>query len=472
MRINKLKNKNGSALAYCLIIMTVVLIILVSMLQYITSQVKNSEYQASREEAFQIAESGINFYQWYLAYMTSGETTQQIQSFWQNQNPLGVATSYTVSYKDTNGNAIGYYKLTVTPPVTGSTIVNVTSVGWTNKYPNATRTIQVRLRRPSWSEFMVLSNDMFRLSSNTQIYGKLFANSGIHFDGVAHNTVSSAVSSYYDTDYNQTEPGVWTSWANGFNTTLNSNVFLLGTQFPVASQDFNSVLADFSYMKTQSQTSAGKYFAHISNTYGRQIILNTNGTFDTCAVSSMNSSTNEVTNYLKTSGHGTCSTCSGQCDANYTIPNNGVIFVEDNVWIQGQINGKKVSVVAADLTNGTTPDIYLKNNVLYTNYNGNDILGLVAENDIEITQNSADTLEIDGALLAQQGRVGRDDYGNTKTTITVKGSIVSNGRINFGYTDGTGYTNRNLYFDNDLLYYPPPYFPTGTDYQLDLWQEK
>jgi hypothetical protein len=44
-------------------------------------------------------------------------------------------------------------------------------------------------------------------------------------------------------------------------------------------------------------------------------------------------------------------------------------------------------------------------------------------------------------------------------------------RYGFSWTDGTGYITRNLYYDNNLLYYPPPYFPTGTQYELDLWEE-
>ena len=147
----------------------------------------------SREEAFEIAESGINFYEWYLAHMTNGRTTQQIQDFWNGGTALGVGSAFTAEYDDPSGTALGKYQITVTPPVQGSTIVNVTAVGWIYQFPDSKRTIQVRLRRPSWSEDMVLSNDMFRLSSNTQIYGKLFSNSGVHFDGVAHNTVSSAV---------------------------------------------------------------------------------------------------------------------------------------------------------------------------------------------------------------------------------------------------------------------------------------
>jgi hypothetical protein len=56
-------------------------------------------------------------------------------------------------------------------------------------------------------------------------------------------------------------------------------------------------------------------------------------------------------------------------------------------------------------------------------------------------------------------------------SITINGSIASKGRINFGFTDGTGYRTRTLIYDNNLLYSPPPYYPTGSQYLLDLWEE-
>jgi hypothetical protein len=76
--------------------------------------------------------------------------------------------------------------------------------------------------------------------------------------------------------------------------------------------------------------------------------------------------------------------------------------------------------------------------------------------------------------MAQLGRVGRDYYSShsyDKDTITINGSMATNLRYGFAYTDGTGYDNRILNFDNNLLYYPPPYFPTGTEYAIDLWDE-
>jgi len=163
---------------------------------------------------------------------------------------------------------------------------------------------------------------------------------------------------------------------------------------------------------------------------------------------------------------------------NYPMPANGILFVENFAWVEGTINGEHLTIAAADLS--PTPvykDIYINHNILYTDKvgndaNGPDILGLIAQNNISIGLYSDDVLEVDAALLAQRGRVGRNFYaGNHRNTITIYGSIATKQRYGFAYTDGTGYTTRNLYFDNNLIYYPPPYFPTGDKYQIDLWEE-
>ena len=163
---------------------------------------------------------------------------------------------------------------------------------------------------------------------------------------------------------------------------------------------------------------------------------------------------------------------------NYPMPANGILFVENYVWVEGTVNGDKITIAAADLS--PTPvykDIYINHNILYTDKvgtdaNGPDILGLIAQNNISIGLYSDDNLEVDAALLAQRGRVGRNYYaGNHRNSITAYGSIATKQRYGFAWTDGTGYNIRNLYFDNNLIYYPPPYFPVGDKYQIDLWQE-
>ncbi len=110
---------------------------------------------------------------------------------------------------------------------------------------------------------------------------------------------------------------------------------------------------------------------------------------------------------------------------------------------------------------------------------GPDVLGLIAQNNISIGLYSENDLEIDAALLAQRGRVGRNHYTWPlspvdyvhRQKITIYGSIVTKQRYGFAWTDGTGYQDRILNFDNNLVYWPPPFFPTGDKYQIDLWEE-
>ncbi|NTW15634.1 MAG: hypothetical protein HGA38_04705 [Candidatus Moranbacteria bacterium] len=477
----------GSILTYVLVIMMVVSILLVSILQYVSSQIRNAQYAVSREQAFQVAEQGIQFYKWYLAHQTDGRTAQQIQAFWDSGTAFGVGSDYVADVSDPSGGVMGTYRLRVTPPQSGSTVVWVESTGEMSRYPGKTRTIRVRFRRPSWSEHTVLANDFMRFGEGTEVYGMIMSNGGVRFDGLAHNVVTSAAVSADDEDHSGgNEHGVHTHVrippSSGVSSTPLSSelatqtvrsrqdVFMAGREFPVTSTDFNGVLGDLGYMRSEAQAGRGRYFN--SSGSGRRIILKTNGTYDVCTVNDYNSSTNVIINYLKNSGSGTCGSCSGQCLSNYPIVQNGVIFVEDNVWLEGQVSGKRITVTAANLSGGSfAPSVFIPNNVRYTNYDGTDVIGIIGQRDVEIPSNAANTLRIDGALLAQQGRVGMENYGVHRDTITVFGAIATNDRYGFAWTNGTGYENRNLFYDNNLLYYPPPYFPTGTQYRLDLWEE-
>ncbi len=483
------KKYKASVLAYILIITTVVSIILTSILGYIVSQLKFSSSRVQKEEAFQIAEAGIYFYRWYLAHETAGKTAQEVDDFWQNGNPLGVDLAYESDFKDPEGGIIGRYKIETERPISGSTIVLVKSTGWTNAEPNIKRTVQVRFRRPSWSEYAILANDFMRFGQGTEVFGKVHSNKGIRFDGLAHNIVSSLVATFDDPDHSGgNEFGVHTHVNLPPDSGINNNyrpleappspvqsrsdVFLIGRQFPAPEISFVGVSSDLAFMKAKSQAGYGRYF---DNSSGRRIILKTNGTMDICQVASYNSSTYNILSYKKNSGGGTCSSCSGQCLTNYNIPNNGIIFVENNVWVEGTINNKKVTIVAADTSGRNSCNIYIgMNNLLYTNLDGRDIIGLIAQKNISVIRDSQNILTIDAALLAQSGRVGRDYYPShfyDKDKIIINGSIATNIRYGFAYTDGTGYKTRILNFDNNLLYYPPPYFPTGTDYHIDLWEE-
>ena len=294
--IRRKKHRQGSALAYALVVLAATSIILVSILGFISSQIRNASYTLSREQAFQAAEQGIQFYKWYLAHQTDGRTAAQISAFWSSGTAYGVASDYVADVADPSGGDMGTYRLKVTPPASGSTIVTVTSTGEMNRFPGSTRTIRVRFRRPSWSENMVLANDDMRFGEGTVVTGKIQSNKGIRFDGYANNVVSSALTSYTDPDHSGgSEFGVHTH-VNAPPSTGSTDsfrpleappnavparpdVFAAGRQLGVASTDFNGVIAVLADMKANSNVSPNKYFASSGNSSsGRKIVLKPNQT--------------------------------------------------------------------------------------------------------------------------------------------------------------------------------------------------
>lgn len=477
--MNNFNKKKGSILAYTLIIITIVSIFLTASMKVVVSNMQFGINRESKEESLQIAEAGVYFYRWYLAHQIAGLTKKQIRQFWASGTAYGVGTPYEDDFE-----GVGVYRIEVTPPMSTSTIVVAEVTGWTYKNPNLKRKVRVRFRQPAWSEYVVLCDSDIRFGQETDIIGLIHANGGVRFDGVAHNIVSSSMATYNDPDHGGSthEFGVHTHFSSTdpyppAAVPVRTDVFAAGRNFPVPPKDFNSILADIADMKIEAGcNNIGNYCSGNSNgaivsangiyfngmNHGRHIILQSNGTMRVARVINMSGNeTNSVSSYTT-----------------YTIPNDGVIFVEDDVWVEGTVNNKRITIVAADLT-GAAPNknIYLRRDLNYTNYNGNDIIGLVAQNDIEVTKNSEDDLDIDGVLLATTGRVGREQYGNVKDSITIYGAIVTKQRYGFAYANAStgnfsqGYINRDIIFDNNLLDYPPPYFPTGTDYAIDSWEE-
>lgn len=485
------KQKKGSISVYILIAASIATVLLSGLAIFVAGSQRRSSDEVSRQKALQIAEQGIYYYKWYLAHNLDGKNPRQIQNFWESASPLGVGSPYEQEVKNFQGDAIGTYSIEVVPPEPHSTIVKVESSGWTKKHPKIKRKIKVRFRRPSWSEHSVIANDVMRFGEGTNIYGPIHSNNGIRFDGIANNKVTSSVEEYFDPDTYSYKPGVWTSQSN------ESEVFLAGKEFPVPIIDFNSVVSDLTLIRDEAQES-GLFFdedfyeeeecgvwvkvgppkpiweqqcvMQEEQVKGYHFTLRSDDKVEVRRVYDYGGDDwREIATYH----------IEKESEAEvYDLPENGLIFAGNHTWVDGQIDTARITIAAAKMNSHFDPDVYINNDLLYTNKNGDDIIGIIAENDISVGLYSEDNLEVDAALLAQKGRVGREHYSSFwhgsyrwRDEITVYGSIATNERYGFAYTDGTGYNTRNLYFDNNLKYFPPPYFPTGTTYQLDLWQD-
>ncbi len=463
--------------------------ILTSLAVFVASSQRNSSNEVSRQKALQFAEEGVYYYRWYLAHILDGKNQQQIKDFWENGNPIGTDSSYNKIVTNFDGEAVGEFEINVTPPATDSTIVLVEATGWTYRHPHIKKKIRVRFRKPSWSEYSVLANDVMRFGVGTNVSGPIHSNNGIRFDGVANNVVTSAVTNYWDPDTASIRDGVWTSQSD------ESQVFLAGKEFPVHSIDFNSVTSDLNLIESEAQVNGLHFDDDIYQetvcgfvwdgwpppmwVWGCSLLDRAVLGYHFTLRVDDKVEVRRVLNYQGDQANETDTyrILEETVAEVFSFSTNGLIFADKNIWVDGQINSAHLTIVSADLNGSIDTDIYINNDISYTNYNGDDIIGLIAENDISVGLYSEDNLNIDAALLAQKGRVGRNWYSwfwggwTQRDTITIRGSMATNKRYGFSWTDGTGYNDRNLYFDNNLIYYPPPYFPTGTVYELDLWED-
>lgn len=242
---SRLAKPNAFIVAYALVAAAVVITLLGGLLVFVTSSQRRSSDEISRQQALQIAESGIYFYKWYLAHNLDGKNAQQIKDFWDSGVAYGVSAPYEQEVADKDGTPAGRYQIETIAPESNSTIVTVTSSGWTYRHPEIVRSIKVRFRRPSWSEYSVLANDFMRFGTGTSVFGPIHSNNGIRFDGFANNVITSSVEEYNDPDHSGgNEFGVHTHIAPidplpPAAVPNRTDVFAAGREFPVALIDFN-----------------------------------------------------------------------------------------------------------------------------------------------------------------------------------------------------------------------------------------
>ena len=485
--MNNLRNKNnkGIILSTTLVFGMISLTIIIALTSWFAVILKSSRLLIAKEQAFHIAESGIEYYRWHLAHAP--------QDF---QDGTGEDGPYVHSVEDRDGVEIGQFSLNITPPLNGSTVVTVESTGTVTTTPDVHRIVRVQLAKPSFAKFAFVADANMRFGEGTEVFGAIHSNGGIRFDGVAHNLITSARDVYDDPDhYGANEFGVHTHVSPidplpPADVPSRPDIFETGRLFPLPEVDFDGLTNDLAEMKELANSEEGLYFAE-SGGLGYKIVLKTNDSFDLYRVTSLRPvPSSSCNNSQRQSGWGTWSIQNTTFLDNYENPINGIVFLEDHVWVEGQINTSRITIAA-----GRFPDVPSKRcsitvntDLLYTNHDGQDVIALIAQDNINIGLYSDDDFRIDAALIAQNGRVGRYYYRkpfrfwwwsypgcspyHERSVATLYGMIGTNLRYGFAYTDGTGYNQRNIIYDANLLYGPPPEFPLVYDqYEPISWEE-
>lgn len=479
------------------------------------------------QQAFNIAEAGLNYYLWHLNHNSTDY--KDGQSTPTTPDPTLGYGPYVHSYVDTNGATDGTYTLYVNPPTNGSTIVTIRSIGQTTG-SNIKRTVQAQVGSPSFASYGVASDTALWFGNTETANGPVESNQGIRMDGPNTSTVSSANNTYVPPsnlggDDTTTHPGVWCS--SSVTSPVNCNTrSKTDWIYPVSTIDFNQVASSLCTIKkaafaansmTASDATAGNACvltpSNLTSSYlpqrssnspviGYLIQLNTNGTYDLYDVNGENDLNSNYTTALTTK----------LVTPGITVPSNGIIYAEDNVWVRTNPTYHGRVTIAAGRLAATNSNYYANVNIvdqlLYSTKNGSDAVGLIAQNSVVLkpyappvdASDAGFNFEVDGALLAENGEVWYPGVYNQNTGECTRGWTAPNQKLLFygsiatrqtwtwtwldqggcntnvaSYDSTNGYIsgieNNTTQYDYNLEFGPPPSFPLTAGYDILSWRE-
>lgn len=365
-----LSEQNGQIIIPALVFGCIAIIVVTALISWASLNLKLTRQAVNREQALQIAEAGNDYYRWHLAHAKTDY-----------KDGTSSAGPYAHLFSDKDGNVLGQFSLEITAPVTGSTVTTIKSTGSVNGDATIKRNVQTRLAIPTIAKYAVASNSEVRFGEGTEIFGPVHSNGGIRFDGLAHNIVSSSKLSYLDPDApSDTSFGVHTHIAPADPTMPPSplpmpaipsrpDVFVAGRQLSVPAVDFSGFTPDLQNMKTEANLN-GIYLAP-SGQKGYHLVLKNNNTVDIYKVTALTTPAYGCTNQEGTNSYWDTWTISTETFLrNSAIPANGLVFVEDDLWVNGNVNNSRVTIAAARFpdVDSTRASIIINNDLTYTNY--------------------------------------------------------------------------------------------------------
>lgn len=479
--------KRGAITIMVLIFLGIFLLILSGVGSFTLEEDKYANSLIAREQAFEVAESGLESYRWYLAHFpndtTDGTTTPQ-------------PYAYVVTDPET-GVVEGTAQITVTAYKRCNVVqwIDITSVGTSANNATYKRTLYARYMRQSFASYAYLENSNTEETASTTIIGPYFSNGGIRMDGTNNSDVSSAQSTWtcttlYGCNTSTVEPGVF---GNGSGSAL--------WHYPVSSVDFTGGLGlSLTSIKSAAQT-YGLYFGPVSGVAGQRgyhVTFKNNGTIDVYKVSNVVSNIWSLPDGV-TPTHDYSVIGTQTYVGNYTLPAScPVVFVEDTMWVDGIVSTSTLIANADYSGSGVTPNAYLPNNITYTAYDGSVGLTLESDGSVYIPLNSPNVLELHGIFIAHTGNFGRPFYysksmGSSSYTVpltydsyvlgsqlTLVGTVATNGlsTTDWQFSNNptvtvSGYSNRIDSYDELQAQAPPPLTPSASaNYKFVNWDER
>lgn len=468
--------QRGMITPVILIILAVFLVSATAIIGWSLSERKDVTRKVRNTKALQVAEAGIEYYKWHLAH--NSEDFQNGEDWCCDYDPSkslqecgGVCGPYTEIYKDYDGNEIGEFQLSIVHPSVGSTISEITSVGRIYDDGGISKSVTAKIGKMSLARYSLLSDSPIWIGPNESTSGPLHSNAGIRFDGSCDAEVTSAVETYDGSSarhgFTGTRPGIWGA-ADEYCQQYWS--------FPEPEIDFDLFTLSMASIKSASQVD-GIYLAP-SGKGGYHLVFSGDAKVTIYEVES----TGQQVKYYNDNGVETTDMEGIKKETligTYNMPYNGLIFVEDDLWVEGEVNGR-VTVAASRFTENPSnyARIVINDLLYYVARDGSNVLGLMAEGDILIPRHAPTEMVLDAVMLSQKGHVFRRNYKSSYVAkrIEVYGGIITDLYWTWGWVDSQGnnldgYKETITIYDSHLTFSPPPFFPTEENFEVISWRE-
>lgn len=339
------------------------------------------------------------------------------------------------------------YSLRIQPPPPGSDLVTVQSTGQVGRgQPNPiTRSVQSQIHPTSIADFQMISNATVKYGSTATTTGKLYSAVDINHQGIAK---APAYAQHFVCS---------TSVFDCPSSNPTSSVFQGGAYDSKTTPSFQSKFAtpiDFSQF-TQSRldikdaaTASGTAFNDPSvNAWMVQFLAS--GQVKIWKVTGSSDPGQQVNTLT--------------CYSTITVPASGAMYFEQSVIVSdgstktdscGGSTGPRPSVVNGRVTIATKANVYVGGNISYS-APGDDVLGLIAGNEVIIAKYTPTNLTWRAASLAQTGQwrtwTGTNDGHGSM--LYIGSQTTSDG----GYA--SMFSTREYQYDDTLQRLRPPFYP-------------
>jgi Tfp pilus assembly protein PilX len=457
MRLKQaVENEQGFALIFVVLVTALLSLLALTLLDTVQFEQDRTIRSGSREASFQAAEAGIHDYVaklvddrlYYSHNVHIGESTREATDG--TTTTAGSPWTKGLTWTYPNGRDAwrdlpnGYeYNLQVTAPTATSPTVKIVSTGRAEGNTTDLRVIETLIRPSSVADFQMLANATISYGDTATTFGKIYAgrdefnvNHSVNHDGTAHADIYAEGSVSGSTTL---EDGAQRYGSATIRSVIKS---------PINFNNFLSSLVDIE----RGSLGGGLNLDDLAADNGIAVVNAWRLTF--LATGSLLAQPC----LLDTGRHP--AELPPICDPGFVepVPANGAIYSTPTVVVSGMVNGR--------VTVATNNDMVVGDDLSYV-AEGDDVLGLIARNEVLVALWVPINLTWRAATIAQGGK-WRSWTGTTlKGTMTFKGSTATK---DGGYM--SMFANRVYEYDETLVYLPPPWFPTVEEaYTIVLFRE-